>query len=104
YFGILGTFFGVPIYAIICSLVRSWVNSGLKKKELSTELADYYPDGSLVDPKEQKEKKHKNIFTLLGAFFCFLFNKSKQFFAFCLRKIKEVKKHRDEKRNNQNKK
>ncbi len=104
YFGILGTFFGVPIFAILCSLVRSLVNNGLKKKELSTELADYYPENSLVDPKEQSDKEKKNIFTLLGAFFLFIFRKIKQFFAFCSMKTKERKLRREEKNNKKNQK
>ncbi len=100
YFGILGTFFGVPIYAIICSLIRSWVDGGLKKKELSTDLADYYPENSLINPQEQKEKK--NIFIWLKIFFLFVFRKIKQFFAFCFAKTKERKQRRQEKRINKN--
>ncbi len=100
YFGILGTFFGVPIYAILCSLIRSFVDNGLKKKELSTDLADYYPENSLVDPKEQKERK--NIFKLFGALILFVWNKIKQFFAFCSAKRKEKKLKKQEKQNNQN--
>lgn len=86
YFGILGTFFGVPIYAILCSLGRSLVNGGLKKKELSTDLGDYYPENSLATPREQK--KHWNIFALLKKFFLFVFRKIKQLFVFLFKKSK----------------
>ncbi len=104
YFGILGTVFGVPIYAILCSLVGSWINSGLKKKELSTELADYYPENSLVNPRETTEKKSRNIFRWIGIFFAFLFRKIKQFFAFCSAKSKEKKRRNEENKNNEDEK
>jgi predicted PurR-regulated permease PerM len=97
YFGILGTFFGVPIYAIICSIIRSFVDNGLKKKELSTELADYYPENSLVDPKEQAEKK--NIFKWFGNLILLLWNKIKQSFAASAAKRNEKKLKKQEKRN-----
>ena len=88
YFGILGTFFGVPIFAILCSLIRSLVDGGLKKKELSTDLADYYPENSLVDPKEQKAQK--NIFKLLGTLILFIWKKIRKIFGF--RKTKKIEK------------
>ena len=104
YFGILGTFFGVPIYAILCSLIRGWVDGGLKKKELSTELADYYPENSLVNPRETTEKKSRNIFHLIGIFFAFLFRKIKKLFAFFAAKSKAKKRHNEENKNNEDEK
>lgn len=53
YFGVIGTFFGVPIFAVICTLINAWVDSRLKKKDFSVSLADYYSESSLIDPNEE---------------------------------------------------
>lgn len=54
YFGIFGAFFGVPIFAVICTLTNAWIDSRLQKKDYSVALADYYSEKSLVDPNEEK--------------------------------------------------
>lgn len=53
YFGIIGMFFGVPIFAVICTLINAWVDSRLAKKDFSVALADYYSENSLIDPNEE---------------------------------------------------
>ncbi len=43
-FGFLGMFIGVPIFAIIYTLVRSFIEERLTKKNLSTDTHDYASD------------------------------------------------------------
>lgn len=75
FFGIIGMFFGVPLYAVICTIIKSFVDKSLSKKEYSTELSDYYPETSLVDPNEEKVSIGKrfvgwlvSIFKAIGRF------------------------------------
>lgn len=66
YFGIIGTFFGVPIFAVICTLINAWVDSRLKKKEFSVALADYYSENSLIDPNEEHVSLWNKTFAWLN--------------------------------------
>ncbi len=66
YFGIIGTFFGVPVFAVICTLVNAWIDTRLKKKDFSTDLADYYSDKSVVDPREEHISLWNKTFTFLN--------------------------------------
>ncbi len=66
YFGIIGTFFGVPVFAVICTLVNAWIDSLLKKKEFSTALADYYSEKSFVDPNEEHISLWQKTFGFLN--------------------------------------
>lgn len=68
YFGIIGMFFGVPIFAIFYSLVMSFVDKRLKKKELTTDLADYYSENSIVDPRRIPEPISARVYRVLGRF------------------------------------
>ena len=102
YFGILGTFFGVPIFAIICSLIRILVDSALKKKNLSTDLLDYYSENALVKTSDKETSSRANLFSLIERFLVFVFRKIKQFFVFCSSKSK-VKAENKKKKNKNNK-
>ncbi len=66
YFGVIGMFFGVPIFAIIYSLVMSFIDGKLKKKSLSTDLADYYSEDSIVDPRREVPSISARIFGFFG--------------------------------------
>ena len=66
YFGLVGMFFGVPIFAIIYSLAQKYIESKLTDKELNTDLADYYHETSLVDPKKESEPISSRFFHFLG--------------------------------------
>ena len=48
-FGFAGMILGVPLFAVIYSLVRDIVNSLLEKKGLSTSTDDYYTNSNTVD-------------------------------------------------------
>lgn len=66
YFGAIGMFFGVPLFAIIYSLAQKFVDVQLQKKKLTTDLADYYSDTSIVDPKKDSTPISGKIFRLVG--------------------------------------
>ena len=42
--GVLGALIGIPILAIVFSLLRAYTNSKLEKKGLSTDSSDYGSD------------------------------------------------------------
>lgn len=58
YFGILGMFLGVPIFAIICALLKKKIKRQLEAKGLPTDLASYYSQNSLKKPQDDKETEH----------------------------------------------
>ncbi len=68
-FGFAGMILGVPIFAVIYSLVRDFVNFLLSRKGLSTNTADYYSEdeinsgkgGIMRKPISQLFKKNKTI-------------------------------------------
>ena len=66
YFGLLGMFFGVPIFAILYSLVQKYIDIKLTKKELDTDLADYYSENSIVDPRREATPISSRVFRFLG--------------------------------------
>lgn len=66
YFGIIGMFFGVPIFAIIYTLIMSFVDKKLEKKEASTDIADYYSEKSIVDPRYVREPLSARFYQLIG--------------------------------------
>ncbi|MGN1135875.1 MAG: AI-2E family transporter [Oscillospiraceae bacterium] len=59
-FGFAGMILGVPIFAVIYSLVRDIVNFLLAKKGLSTRTADYYAGDVPVD-SEKQDIMHKPL-------------------------------------------
>lgn len=55
YFGIIGMILGVPIASVIIGMVKEFLETKLKSKQLPTDTAEYYASDSLVDPNEQHE-------------------------------------------------
>lgn len=55
YFGVIGMILGVPIASVIVGMVKEFLETKLKAKQLPTDTADYYASDSLVDPNEQHE-------------------------------------------------
>lgn len=58
-FGFVGMIVGVPLFAVISSLVQELIDQRLQKKELSMDTEDYL-NLDYVDQKEQKYRKLKN--------------------------------------------
>ena len=59
-FGFAGMILGVPIFAVIYSLVRDFVNYLLERRGLSTRTLDYCSNDIPVDD-EKKNKMHKSL-------------------------------------------
>lgn len=59
-FGFAGMILGVPIFAVIYSLVRDFVNYLLERRGLSTKTSDYYADAVPVNA-EKKNIMHKPL-------------------------------------------
>ena len=55
YLGVVGMILGVPIASVIVGMVKEFLETKLKSKQLPTETAEYYTPDSLVDPNEQRE-------------------------------------------------
>lgn len=58
YFGVVGMILGVPIFAVIVTIIKELIEDKLHQKELPTDTAEYYEEDSLVDPRE----KHESLF------------------------------------------
>lgn len=56
-FGFAGMLLGVPIFAVIFTLVQEIVEALLKKKGLSVDTAEYYPGPSMIGRRKHKKKK-----------------------------------------------
>ena len=68
YFGIVGMIIGVPTFAVISTLASRAVDDKLRKRGLSTDIADYYNKYSLEDDHE-----HHSLFTKIVDLFVNLF-------------------------------
>ena len=70
YFGIVGMIIGVPTFAVISTLATRAIDNKLKKRGLSTDIADYYNKYSLEDDNEHE---HHSLFTKIVDLFVNLF-------------------------------
>lgn len=55
YLGIIGMILGVPIASMIVGMVKAFLETKLKAKNLPTDTAEYYASDSLVDPNARHE-------------------------------------------------
>ena len=69
FFGVVGMIVGVPIFAVGVALAKEMIEHRLRKKELSTDTADYYARDSLVDPHEVHETYTQKLIKRARAFF-----------------------------------
>ncbi len=84
YFGVLGMFLGVPIFAVICAVLKKNIKHRLANKNLPTSLADYYSANSLAEPDEEVEHLSAKLFRISGDWI----KKEEQLIA---RKVKAVR-------------
>ena len=54
FFGLVGMLLGVPIFAIIVTLINEFIENKLRKKNMPANTAEYYSSDSLVDPYEER--------------------------------------------------
>ena len=62
YFGLLGMFLGVPIFAVVCASIRKAVKTRLKERDLPSDLSAYYSSEALSDPHSESEPLSANVF------------------------------------------
>ncbi len=78
YFGIIGMLVGVPIFAVVISIVKEILETRLRTKNKPTDTAEYYAIDSLEDPHEQPQKPLAKMFTSIGNSFKKLFRSKKK--------------------------
>lgn len=57
FFGVPGMFFGVPVFACLCSLVSFLVNSRLRERKLPVPASQYRSDHPATAEKMEKKGK-----------------------------------------------
>lgn len=66
YFGIVGAFLGVPIFAVICASLRKNIKKRLRAKDMPTDIAEYYGRDALSEPHEESENLSSKLFRVSG--------------------------------------
>ncbi len=56
-FGIAGMLIGVPLFALIMTLLDDFIKSRLEKKGAPTQLSKYYPADAFLRPNDQQEER-----------------------------------------------
>ena len=82
---------GVPVFAVIVTIVKEFVEQKLRNKNLPTDTADYYERDSLVDPYE----KHETMLSTTVKNIKSIASKIILFFKKQINKIKEKLKRKD---------
>ena len=58
YFGFIGMFFGVPVFAVLCALLKQFIEGKLASRELPVETAAYYKDPTMIPQPKESETTH----------------------------------------------
>ena len=61
FFGPIGMFIGIPLFAIVIELLWRNMNKRLEEKQLSVELDDYYSPEFIEILEDEKAKKRRNL-------------------------------------------
>ncbi len=56
-FGLMGMLIGVPLFALIMTLLDDFIKSRLEKKGAPTQLSKYYPADAFLRPNDQQEER-----------------------------------------------
>ncbi len=62
YFGVVGMVVGVPVFAVIVTIVKEFLETRLEAKALPTDTAEYYDRDSLVNPYEHHDTIVSRLF------------------------------------------
>ncbi|MBE6555976.1 MAG: AI-2E family transporter [Ruminococcaceae bacterium] len=60
-FGFIGMLLGVPLYALIMTIVDDYIKHRLKEKGSPTDLYSYYPANAFIKPSDEEEVPHITI-------------------------------------------
>ncbi len=69
YFGVPGMIFGVPLFAVICALLKKYIEARLAARQLPTETAAYYSDPEDIPAEKTDDGILARAGRLLLAFF-----------------------------------
>ena len=78
YFGVIGMLLGVPIFAVVISIVKEILDTKLRAKNKPTDTAEYYSIDSLEDPHEQHQKPLAKMLESLSGLFKKIFRPKKK--------------------------
>lgn len=78
YFGIIGMLVGVPIFAVIISIVKEILETKLRNKNKPTDTAEYYSVDSLEDPHEHHQRPMLKMFESIGSLLVRIFKPQKK--------------------------
>ena len=59
-FGFAGMILGVPVFAVVYSLISEYINYRLKLKDMSQVTMDYVPEKTVITKKISKKKENKD--------------------------------------------
>ncbi len=71
-FGFVGMLIGVPVFAVITTIISELLSERLKAKDLSQNTADYYPKNAVILPKNEE---HVTLWEKISRFIRNLFAK-----------------------------
>ena len=77
YCGVIGMLVGVPIFAVVISIVKEIVDNKLKSKNKPTDTAEYYSIDSLEDPHGVHKKHLAKMFEGIASLFTRIFRPKK---------------------------
>ena len=69
WFGVVGMIVGVPIFAVILTLINEISENNLRKKNLPVNSAEYYADGSETNHYDENKNFSQKVFSSAGTLF-----------------------------------
>lgn len=78
YFGVIGMLVGVPIFAVVITIIKEFLETRLRAKNKPTDTAEYYAMDSIADPHERHETISAKLFNQAGKLVKKIFRKKKK--------------------------
>ncbi len=68
YFGVAGMFFGVPFFAVICALLKKYIEARLAARQLPVETSAYYSDPDDIPAEKNENGITARLLNVISAF------------------------------------